>query len=54
MASLWVVLLQRFYYRQFMYTVTICALVRVFKGKRQHWNKLERTASVPTPTASVV
>ena len=46
MDNLWVVLIQRFCYRQFMYFVTLRALFSAIKGDRQRWNKLDRRASV--------
>jgi cellulose synthase/poly-beta-1,6-N-acetylglucosamine synthase-like glycosyltransferase/spore germination protein YaaH/peptidoglycan/xylan/chitin deacetylase (PgdA/CDA1 family) len=42
----WVVFIQRFYYRQFMYVVTIAALLASFAGRRHGWNKLNRSGSV--------
>lgn len=48
--TLWVVLIQRFYYRQFMYLVTFKAVIQVLRGGRQFWNKLERKGSVKLPT----
>ncbi len=42
MGRLGVVLLQRLYYRQFMYVVTITAVLAALRGKRHGWNKLER------------
>jgi len=45
-AGLWVVLIQRLFYRQFMYIVTFKALMSAIRGRRQGWNKLNRTASV--------
>lgn len=47
--GLWVVLIQRFYYRQFMYLVAIKSVFLALKGGRQHWNKLDRKASVSLP-----
>ena len=45
-SSVWVVLIQRFYYRQFMYIVTFRALLAALSGRRHGWNKLDRKASV--------
>ncbi len=45
-SRLWVVLLQRFYYRQFMYFVTMRAAFAAVRGARHGWNKLERTGTV--------
>ena len=43
---LWLVVIQRFYYRQFMYVVAFKSIISVFKGRRYGWNKLARTSSV--------
>jgi len=40
------VLIQRFYYRQFMYFITFKAMFAMLKGRRHGWNKLERQGSV--------
>ena len=48
-SGLWVVLIQRFYYRQFMYLVALKSVVLALRGGRQHWNKLDRKASVLPP-----
>ena len=40
--ELWVVLAQRFYYRPFMYVVTLRSLMAAVIGRRHGWNKLER------------
>jgi cellulose synthase/poly-beta-1,6-N-acetylglucosamine synthase-like glycosyltransferase/spore germination protein YaaH/peptidoglycan/xylan/chitin deacetylase (PgdA/CDA1 family) len=46
------VLVQRFFYRQFMYVVTFRAILAVLRGRRHGWNKLQRRGSVqPVPTA---
>lgn len=45
-AALWVVLIQRFFYRQFLYIVALRVCARIIKGTRQSWNKLERRNSV--------
>ncbi len=44
--SLWVVLIQRLFYRQFMYIVTFKSLIAAVRGGRHGWNKLDRSASV--------
>jgi cellulose synthase/poly-beta-1,6-N-acetylglucosamine synthase-like glycosyltransferase len=44
--EIWVVFIQRFYYRQFMYIVTIAAVLAGLGGRRHAWNKLHRTGSV--------
>jgi cellulose synthase/poly-beta-1,6-N-acetylglucosamine synthase-like glycosyltransferase len=49
MGTLWVVLIQRFFYRQFMYVVAFKAVIHAFRGGRQVWNKLDRNASVVLP-----
>ena len=43
--GLWLILLQRFYYRQFMYYVTFMALRASLRGHRHGWNKLNRTGA---------
>jgi cellulose synthase/poly-beta-1,6-N-acetylglucosamine synthase-like glycosyltransferase/peptidoglycan/xylan/chitin deacetylase (PgdA/CDA1 family)/spore germination protein YaaH len=51
--NLWglsVVLIQRFYYRQFMYVVTFASLLAALRGTRHGWNKLKRTGSVAMPS----
>jgi cellulose synthase/poly-beta-1,6-N-acetylglucosamine synthase-like glycosyltransferase len=51
--TLWVVLIQRFCYRQFLYYVTVRSLVAALAGSRHGWNKLERVASVEhSPSAA--
>lgn len=40
------VLIQRFFYRQFMYFVTFKSIFAAIKGRRHGWNKLNRTNSV--------
>ncbi len=40
------VLIQRFFYRQFMYVVTYKSIVAAIKGRKHGWNKLRRTNSV--------
>jgi cellulose synthase/poly-beta-1,6-N-acetylglucosamine synthase-like glycosyltransferase/peptidoglycan/xylan/chitin deacetylase (PgdA/CDA1 family)/spore germination protein YaaH len=44
--EVWVVFIQRFYYRQFMYFVTIAAMLAGLSGRRHGWNKLQRTGTV--------
>lgn len=44
-----VVLVQRFYYRQFMYVVTFKAILAAVRGRRHGWNKLDRRATVAAP-----
>ncbi len=43
---MWLILIQRFFYRQFMYYITYKAIIAIFKGKKYGWNKLERTGTV--------
>ncbi|MCE9599381.1 MAG: glycosyltransferase [Spirochaetia bacterium] len=40
------VLIQRFFYRQFMYFITFKAMFAMLKGRRHGWNKLERQGTV--------
>jgi peptidoglycan-N-acetylglucosamine deacetylase len=44
----WVILVQRFYYRQFLYVVLFSAIAATLRGGRRGWNKLKRTGSVTT------
>lgn len=43
---MWLILIQRFFYRQFMYVIAYRSLLAVLKGRRHGWNKLERTGNV--------
>ncbi len=43
---MFLVLIQRFYYRQFMYFITFKAMFAMVKGARYGWNKLERQGTV--------
>ncbi len=43
---MWTILIQRFFYRQFMYVVTLRALVAALRGARHGWNKLSRLGTV--------
>jgi len=43
---MWLILVQRFFYRQFMYVVTFRALLAALRGRRHGWNKLARRGSV--------
>jgi peptidoglycan-N-acetylglucosamine deacetylase len=45
----WVILVQRFYYRQFLYVVLFSALFAMLRGGRRGWNKLIRTGNVSQP-----
>lgn len=40
---MWFILIQRFFYRQFMYVVTYRSLVAILRGKRHGWDKIDRT-----------
>lgn len=42
------VLIQRFFYRQFLYVTIIRAILAMLQGRRYGWNKLQRTGSVTT------
>jgi cellulose synthase/poly-beta-1,6-N-acetylglucosamine synthase-like glycosyltransferase/peptidoglycan/xylan/chitin deacetylase (PgdA/CDA1 family)/spore germination protein YaaH len=53
LVDVWVVFIQRFYYRQFMYVVTFAAVLGVLGGRRHAWNKLHRTGSVRQRLAGV-
>lgn len=51
------VLIQRFFYRQFMYVVAIRSMFAALRGRRHGWNKLDRLGTVrlaPKPTARAV
>ena len=54
LGAAWVILVQRFYYRQFLYVVTFAAVQAVLRGGRRGWNKLERTGNVATVGAGEV
>jgi peptidoglycan-N-acetylglucosamine deacetylase len=43
---LWMLLIQRFTYRQMMYFVSLKAMVAALRGARHGWRKLDRTGSV--------
>lgn len=44
--SLWWLFLQRFVYRQIMYSVIFKSIATAIRGRRQGWGKLERKATV--------
>lgn len=44
--SLWWMFLQRFIYRQVMYTVIFKSIIMAIRGRRQGWGKLDRKATV--------
>ncbi len=43
---LWMLLVQRFTYRQMMYYVSLKAMIAAMRGARHGWRKLDRTGSV--------
>jgi hypothetical protein len=43
---LWMLLIQRFTYRQLMYFVSLKAMLAAVRGARHGWKKLDRTGSV--------
>ncbi|MET0286636.1 MAG: glycosyltransferase [Polyangiales bacterium] len=43
---LWMLLIQRFTYRQMMYWVSLKAMIAVIRGARHGWRKLDRTGTV--------
>ncbi|MGR3365484.1 MAG: hypothetical protein ACU0CY_15035, partial [Maritimibacter harenae] len=43
---LWLLLIQRFYYRQLLYITTIRAFLRALSGRVQGWQKLKRTSAL--------
>ncbi len=53
MRWLWMLLLQRFTYRQLMYFVSLKAMVAVVRGARHGWRKLERTGHVELQEVTV-
>jgi hypothetical protein len=40
---MWLIFIQRFFYRQFMYVITYQSIVAIIKGRHYGWNKLKRT-----------
>jgi cellulose synthase/poly-beta-1,6-N-acetylglucosamine synthase-like glycosyltransferase/spore germination protein YaaH/peptidoglycan/xylan/chitin deacetylase (PgdA/CDA1 family) len=44
--EIWVVVVQRFVYRPFLYVVTFSVVLAALRGARQRWNKLARTGAV--------
>ena len=46
-------LIQRFTYRQFLYLVSLRAMVAVLAGRAHGWSKLERTGTVTAPLATI-
>ena len=53
LAGIWVVLIQRLCYRQFMYVVTFLTLMAAAKGRRHGWNKLKRTGAAAGAVTAV-
>jgi len=49
---LWMLLIQRFTYRQMMYYVSIKAMIAALRGARHGWRKLDRTGTVDVQAAS--
>ncbi|EKE30214.1 MAG: Glycosyl transferase and polysaccharide deacetylase fusion protein [uncultured bacterium (gcode 4)] len=49
--NVWVVAIQRFFYRQFMYAVTFKSIIAALKWVRYGWNKLERKWTVKISNA---
>jgi peptidoglycan-N-acetylglucosamine deacetylase len=45
-----VIVIQRFFYRQFMYVVTFAAIFGALRGRRCGWNKLHRLGTCLLPT----
>lgn len=43
---MWLILLQRFCYRQFMYVILFKSITAALRGKRHNWNRVERTGTV--------
>lgn len=43
---MWLILIQRFFYRQFMYVITFRAMLAILHGGRYGWNKIERSGLV--------
>jgi cellulose synthase/poly-beta-1,6-N-acetylglucosamine synthase-like glycosyltransferase len=52
--DLWVVMAQRFYYRPFMYVITLRSLLAALRGSRHGWNKLDRHATVQVESRPLV
>jgi cellulose synthase/poly-beta-1,6-N-acetylglucosamine synthase-like glycosyltransferase/spore germination protein YaaH/peptidoglycan/xylan/chitin deacetylase (PgdA/CDA1 family) len=44
--DIWVVIVQRFLWRPFLYFVTFAVVLAALRGARQRWNKLARTGAV--------
>ena len=50
---MWLILIQRFFYRQFMYVITYKSIIAIIKGRHYGWNKLNRTGNAGTKNESV-
>ena len=48
----WLILIQRFAYRQLMYWVVVRSFKAAFQGRGVGWGQLERKATVQLPVAS--
>jgi cellulose synthase/poly-beta-1,6-N-acetylglucosamine synthase-like glycosyltransferase/spore germination protein YaaH len=46
MKLMWLILIQRFFYRQFMYYITYKSILAIIRGRSHGWNKLQRTGNV--------
>jgi len=42
---MWLIFIQRFFYRQFMYIITYESILAIIKGRHYGWNKLNRTGN---------
>lgn len=49
---LWFILIQRFFYRQFLYIVVLKSIIASIRGRTHGWNKLNRTSSISIDTIS--
>ncbi len=47
-------LIQRFFYRQFMYVIIIRTIIATLRGRKYTWGKMERTGSVAATSTAVV
>ena len=45
---MWLIFIQRFFYRQFMYVITYESIIAIIKGRHYGWNKLNRTGNAGT------
>jgi len=51
--DIWVVVVQRFVYRPFLYFVTFAVVLAALRGARQRWNKLARTGAINVARLSI-